>query len=173
MGYANQQAFEPVAKVGDNLWLLPGDHPKSGYYRVLFVEPIFEIQHDFGTLAAGGSVEDVEIEDLYMADNELAQYRLQLLDDFKVKVKQPLAKTRFGTDKLITEITAFSQQLAQPELHRNEIFVIEDEKVLFTATNPTKYTSVKNRMRAFGYRYVLEKLPAPVTPFTAVNVGGR
>jgi len=173
MGYANQETFEPIAKVGDNIRLLPDDHPKAGYYRVLFVEPLHEIQYDFGALAAGGSAEDKEIEDLYMPDNELAQYRIYCMDDIEVKVKQPMAKTRFPTDKVVTEITAFSHQLLQPKMHRNELFVIEDEKVLFTVTNPTKYPSYRNRIKAVGYRYVLEKLPEAVAPFAAVNVGGR
>lgn len=171
--YANMEIYEPVAKVGDNIKLEPPDHPKAGFYRVLYAEVLHEIQHDFGALASGADTGDQEITNLYMPDNELAQYRIYCVDDFKLKVKQPLAKTRFPTDKLVTEITAFSHQLTQPKLHRNEVFVIEDEKIIFVATNLTKYSTYVNRLKAIGYRYVLEKLPAAVAPFTAVSIGGR
>ena len=170
MSYAYAETFEPIVKEGENVRLLPEDHPKAGFYRVKYVEPLHEIQYDFGTIAAGGESGDKEINNIYMPDNELAQYWIIVLDDIEVEVKQPKAKTRYVTDKKVTKITYFTQQISP---YRNVVWVIEDEKIFFNASNPTRSSIPRARIKLFGWRYVLEPLAERPEKYATVYVGGR
>ena len=165
-------AFEPVVRVAENLELLPEDHPKHGYYKVLYVEQLPEVFHDFGTISAERSVDDKEVTSLYMPDGELAQYRFHPIDDLEVKIKQPSGLSRFVTKHKWLAVTSRTHQQA-PKMNPSEIFVIEDEGVYFTVKNPAKSETKKSRVKFFGWRFVLEKLVEKPDRYTPIPVGGR
>ena len=169
---AFEERLSPSAQIGDNLELIPEDHPKKGFYRVEYIEQIHPIDYDFGSLAAGTEGTDTEITDLYMDDLELAEYVTHLVDDLELSVKQPFAKTRFKTKSVVTRITKLATQL-DPLLSRNRIFVIEDEKVYFVPKNPTKYARPSNKVRFQGWRYILTELKVKPEKYTRIPVGAR
>ena len=167
-----REVFEPVVRVKENLELIPEDHPKHGYYKVLYIEQLPEFIHDFGSIAGEGSVADVKVENIYMPDSELAQYRFHPIDDLEIKIKQPSGISRFKTKHKWLAVTSRTHQQA-PKMYLSEFFVIEDEGVYFTVTNPAKSTTKKSRVKFFGWRFVLEKLAEKPDRYTPIPVGGR
>ena len=105
-----------------------------------------------------------------MPDGELAQYRLILLDDVEVLVKQPATKERFSTKVGPTKLT-FKDQMLRPGSY--EIFVFEDRKVKFKVYNPTNEIQPTARIMFLGFRYKLEKLDKAPERWTAVFIGGE
>jgi hypothetical protein len=167
------ESFEPIVKIRENIRLLPDDHPKHGYYTVEYIEPLRSITYDFGSIAPETEGSDTEIENLYMPDGEMAQYRYVLLEDFTLKIKQPLTKTRYATDVVVTTVSKMDQSVPLGnKVPRNELFVIEDEKVYFVPLNPTKYPRYRARIKFEGYRYVIRPIPKP-DKWTDITVGGR
>lgn len=172
MSFVFATKFEPIVKVEENICLLPKRAEiDDTYFRILFIEQLHPIDHDFGSLAAGASSGDVEIENLYLDKNTLGQYRAIPLDDIKILVKQPKARTRHATQKALTYISPFSHQMFAT-LHPNEFFIIEDDKIYFNTTNPGKYTEGKNRVRFIGYKFNLEPLTTVPKPVTYVPIEG-
>ena len=170
MSHAYSLQFEPVARVGENIRILPDGIEGAGYYRVAFLEPIHPIVKDFGALAAGGDTGDQEVSELYMQDGELAQYRIILLDDVEVLIKQPATKERFSTKVGATRLT-YQGQFIRPGSH--EIFVFEDSpKVKFVVYNPGLAPIPTSRLMFIGFRYKLERLERPPDRWTAVTIGG-
>jgi len=70
MGVAYAKEFLPIAHVDENINITP-----YGYVIVKCVEPLPQIDYDFGTIAAETEVEDKEIEEIYMPELQKAQYR--------------------------------------------------------------------------------------------------
>ena len=169
---AFEERLSPSVQIGDNLELIPEDHPKRGFYRVEYIEQIHPIDYDFGSIAAETEGTDTEIDDLYVNDLELAEYVVYLIDDLELTVKQPFAKTRFKTKGKVTPITKLAPQL-DPYLSRNRVFVIEDEKIYFLPKNPTKYGRPSNKVRFQGWRYILTKLVEKPEKYARIPVGAR
>ena len=169
---AFEERLSPSVQIGDNLQLLPEDHPKSGYYRVEYIEALHLISHDFGSISSETETADTEISNLYMDDLELGEFVISLIDDIELMIKQPFAKTRFKTKSLVTRITKLATQL-DPFLSRNRVFVIEDEKIYFVAKNPTKYARPSNKVSFQGWRYILTKLDVKPDRYARIPVGAR
>jgi len=169
---AFQPEFKPIARVGENVLCQPED--KYGYFKIIYIEPLPEIVHDFGPLDPDTGTGDKEITALYMPDGEMAQYRIIPLDDIVITaLKQPLAKTRWSAKNVNFQLTKTSlQQVMTSPMHIAEIFVLEDEKVYFNVKNPTQYRQLKNRAKFIGFRYKLEKLTARPSVYTVVPVEG-
>jgi hypothetical protein len=157
---AYREVFEPIAQVDQNLYVFAPSRPKiHGYYRVLFVEPTLEIVHDFGALAAQGDTGDVEVTELYMDDDNCANYRIYPLDDVVVGAKQPKALQRWTTKEASGYLDQMHGQVAgKDHRHMTEVFVWEDEKLFFVVANPLYYPAKKSRVLFQGYRYSVEKL---------------
>lgn len=170
-----QVEFLPVVKVEENIGLYLRQKRKivEKFFKVRFIEPIQPIIYDFGSIDAEDDTGDVEVEELYMADLELAQYRIVPIDDVSIALKQPLAVTRWATDKATTLLQKppLSLEILKA-LQMGEFFIYEDEKAYFLVTNPTKYRQLKNRVMFPGWRYVLEELPAKPAKWTWIPVEG-
>lgn len=169
MGAFDTPAFFPIAKPREFLAL----HPLSsyGYYKIVWVEQLPEIEEDFGSISAESSLTDKEITDLYMKDGRMAQYDFYSPDDLLVTtVKQPLAKTKWVTKDSVAKATSFSFQVA-PHIHR--IFVFEDEKIFFTVKNPTKYAKPLTRLRFVGWAYRIERVEKEPQVYTDVPLEGE
>jgi len=162
--------FIPIVRKGENLELVKSDTGEVvGYYNVTYIEQLPEKIHNFGSLAAETSADDQEVTDLYMKDNQLAQYRLIPLDDEEITVSQPKSKKRFATKSYVHKITARTCQIAP---HLTQLFVLEDEKIFFTVKNPSKYTRPMHRILYYGWRFCLTKLPTPPPVYTTIPVEG-
>jgi len=173
---AFQLEFVPIAKVEENVGLYQYvAKKKARYFMVKFIEPLNPVEHDFGGLAAESSTGDQEVPNdrLYLPDLEMGQYLVIPLDDVYIKVKQPLAKSRWVTKGQITELRKRYYSY-EPLKHMNlgQIFVFEDEKVFFDVRNPIKYPILKSRVIFPGFRFVLEELEVRPERFTWVPIEG-
>jgi len=168
LGAFDTPPFYPIAKPREFLAL----HPLSsyGYYRIIWMEQLPEIEKNFGSIDAETSLKDQEVTEIYMKDGRMAQYDFYSPDDIVVTaIKQPLAKTKWVTKESVAKATSFSFQIA-PHIHR--IFVFEDEKVFFTIMNPTKYTKPLTRLRFIGWAYRIEKVEKKPETYSDVPVEG-
>ena len=152
--------FEPIAKVGENIILVPLESyslDKAGrprYFKVTHIEPLPAIYHDFGSISASSEVTDKEISNLYLHDNQLGQYRIYPLDDIVIKVKQPKSSKRYATKNYVSSIDAFTY----PDNLR-EIFIFEDENATyFDVSNPNNYAISKARAKFVGWKFILEPI---------------
>lgn len=165
--------FRPIVKIREHIRLFPDRHQKAGYYYVEYIEPLHPITSNFGALAANTEGSDTEMTDLYVNAGDLAQWRVYLLDDFVITVKQPLSDTRYAAKSKVTTLSKRGQDSPMnKELPRNEIFVVEDEKVYFRPSNPTQYSQYRQRILCEGYRYVIVKLASKPDVWSDVVIGG-
>ena len=162
--YPFKSDFEPVALPGENICILP----ERKFYRVKYVEPLPEIEKDFGAISASSTLSDQEVEEIYMPKNELAQYRVTLkTPGLKLKVKQPRGTGRFLTKKqqaVITDLTSGT--------NLTEIFQFEDTTFIVDVTNTTSSNLSESKVVFSGFRYVLEPLKEEPEKYTCVPVGG-
>lgn len=150
-----RERFEPIVLIGENLHLMPDDK----YYRVVFLEGLPLIEHDFGATSSGDELRNQEITEIYLGDNELGQYRMMVVDNLKVYVKQPsgIGKwlTRNGQAYLI-DYSTYSQAFSE-SLQLTEFYQWEDTPFIVDVTATADNTTA-SRLWFFGYRYVLEEL---------------
>ena len=148
--------IEPVAKIGENIIFTPLNSYayKSGrplFYKIAYIEPIPAVFKDFGTVSASSSITNQEVTDLYMDDNQLAQYRVIPIDDIEVAINQPQAMARFTTKSY----TSYVSKLTDPHSFL-EFFVFEDNnKPYFKITNPHDWDIAKSRVKFIGWKYIL------------------
>lgn len=171
---AYREVFEPVAQVDQNLYVFAPSRPKiHGFYRILFLEPLPEIVHDFSALAAGADTGDVEVADLYQDDDNCANYRIFILDDVVLETKQPKALAKWTTRTATAHLDQMhGQYYAKRGHHLTEVFVWEDEKLYFVVTNPIQYPIKKSRVLFEGYRYSIERLTEKPKQFAFFPVEG-
>lgn len=162
--------FQPVQRENGFIKTLP----LNKFYRVLYVEQLAEVPpKDHGVVAAETTLADQEFTDLYVNDDEVAQYRLIPVDDVVVTLKQPLAESRFTGKNATGRITQFQQPPVWTERYNlAEIFVFKDDKVFLDITNPTKYVQQMTRVQPIGFRYVLEPVMQQPTQYVALPTQG-
>jgi len=84
--------FDPVLLPNETAILMGGDFPSDGQpVRCRAVGALPERIKDFGTLTAGSWSTEQEDTRLELLTNELGQYRMRLLNDFQMKLKNPSA----------------------------------------------------------------------------------
>jgi len=157
--------LEPIAKVDENVQLIGGG--SVVFARIVYIEPLPSIRHDFGSLSAGSSTSPTEFTELRMPEDELGQFRLAPLDNITFQVNQKRSTQRFATQQTVSSIEAsvFRDNLS-------EIFVLELDAPFLTVTNPTSSTLPKTRVVASGFRYQLDRLVGKPAKFTTVPVAG-
>jgi len=131
-------------------------------YKVVWLEPIPLLIHDFGSIAAGKAKDKVKVETLKMPKSELGHFRFKVLDDVEVELYQPKATARFAT---VTEVGKVDFRAF------GEVFVWEDAVPYMTVRNPTRYDLPMSRVAFSGYRLQLERLPEvpPVYAFAPIS----
>ena len=151
------EKFEPIAKVGENLILIPpssycvDNNGRLVFYKITFIEPLPEIIKDFGAVSASSSVTDQEVTELYVYDNQLAQYRIYPISDVQIKVKQPKASTRYATKNTVSYISKFTK----PDNLR-EIFIFSDKNATyFDIINPRAEALSESLVRFVGWKFIL------------------
>ncbi|RLG82543.1 MAG: hypothetical protein DRO09_00165 [Thermoprotei archaeon] len=165
----------PVAKVDENIYLY---YPKSsevhGYYKVLYVEPLPLISHNFGSLDAKGVLTDQEVKALYVPDGWLAHYRILPREDVTVKVKQPGGQARWitKTGVAVLSLLGLGRKISE-YAQLAEIFIYGDQTVKFEVVNNTYYPLPRCIVDFVGFRYKLEKLPTKPDKFTFVPLQGE
>ena len=133
---------------------------KWNYKSVLYVEPLppsDTLIKDFGAISNGDTKENVKLDILGMESNELGQFRIQVLDDIKVKFFQPRASARFVTKNVVVEIDKYSA-IFDPELKLSEFFVFGGRYPRVDIRNNSGEDLTKTRVVFKGYRYVTEAI---------------
>lgn len=175
--FAFKEEFEPVVNIGENVQLFPLKDDKTGvkYVKVLYIESLPFLLHDFGAVAAG-AVAQVEFVELYLDDNEFGQFRVvPLVDDLTIdQLAQPRVNRRWVTrNSNWQSLYEFADPRMNPMIekyHLNEIFQHEDDG-LFVVPSSVGGLAVST-VGCYGFRYVFEKLETKPTVFTPIPVRG-
>jgi len=172
-----KEEFEPVVNIGENVQLFPLKDKKTGYKyaKVVYIESLPFLLHNFGVIAAG-AVAEVEFTQLYMDDNEFGQFRvIPLVDDFTLnQLAQPRASRRWVTRnsnwQSLYEIADPRTNPMMEKYHLNEIFQHEDDG-LWVIPSSVGGVAAGN-IGCYGFRYVFEVLEKIPTVFTPIPVRG-
>ena len=164
-----EKDFTPVVMPDQYVKILPD----YGFYKVLQVEPIGYLIKDFSVSIASESwSRGNELQEVYVLDDEMAQWRLKVLDDIEVIIA-PLGKERKrGSLKYGSPVSAGKLVDTYNESENStEFFSFEDEKIYIDIYNPTKYTITTERILLYGYKYKLEKMPTAPGKYTVIPIG--
>jgi hypothetical protein len=157
--------FEPVVNPRENVRLIP----INKFYVVEYIEPIYDQIIDLGTVNSGASSSLHEATELDLKQLEMGQWRLLILDDFELIIKQPRATERGTTKTQSTRVTPYTIFL-DPELKSTEIYTFEDKnRVYLQAENKGQY-DVYARVLAFGWKFMLEELTERPAKWTDIFV---
>ena len=127
------QIFEPIVKEGQTLQLYGSRMSPDGKgFKCVAIGALPEYVKDFGALSADTWGNDNEDTNLEMGPIELAQFRMQVLDDIKVRIKNPAAVQQWRTNRTNFYLPQFPQDaennFRKEELWRmSEFFIFEDE----------------------------------------------
>jgi hypothetical protein len=100
--------FDPVLLPNETATLRGPDFPEDGQpVMCVAVGGLPEYQKDFGSLTAATWDRDNEDSNLEMGTNELAQLRMEILDDFKIELKNPSSTKQWLTNKTNFYLTRF------------------------------------------------------------------
>jgi len=151
-------AIEPVVLPGETVgvWV----NKWFTFYEVVYIEGVPRsdpLEFDFGAIAAGGVTAVTPLLLTEMPDNEFAQLRAAVIDDFTVILYQGRADQRHKLRNRVATYTPFTA-LFDPDGHTGEFYVFEEQHAFGQATNQTAYAMTTARMVFWGFRYVLEQL---------------
>lgn len=96
-GYTYKTAFEPVALPGESLHLIKTDQELD--VEIVSVGAMPWYQHNFGAQTAATWSLNNEITALEMSSLELAQYRIIVLDDYQLYLKNPSGVEQWRTSR--------------------------------------------------------------------------
>lgn len=175
--FAFKEEFEPVVNIGEIVQLFPLKDKETGwkYVKVLYIEALPLLQHDFGVIAAG-AVAQVEFIELYMDADEFGQFRVvPVVDDFTLdQLAQPRANRRWVTQnsnwQSLFEVADPRNNPLMEKYHLNEIFQHEDDG-LWVVPSSVGGLAVST-IACYGFRYVFEVLKKKPTVFTPIPVRG-
>lgn len=98
MGFCFSPKFEPVLMPNETATLMGAAFPKDGQPILCLANGALpEYQKDFGTVTAAQWLSDQEDSNLEMGTGELAQFRMAILDDFKLELKNPAPQDQWRT----------------------------------------------------------------------------
>jgi len=166
------EKFEPIVQPREFLETFP----KKKFYRVemVYILPLFSVDlcdadHINDDVTTAESVE-VEIEDIYLDDDEIAQYRMIPRDDFNITyMAKPRARQYLTIrNKVFSVPTMFDDprtNVAIEKLNLNEIFQFENTEMWVKATS-NALVLTEARLEFFGFRLI-------VTPISTLPDGVR
>lgn len=171
MGKAFATEFEPVAYPGENILLLPTKEA----YRVEFVEQIPIIEKDFGALDAGAETASTKVTELELDNLQLGQYRMYIVDNIAItEFRQPFGAGRFLVKNVVPQIDSTFQSIDFTKLSQfTEFYVFEDDVPYVKVKNLDTANAITNsRIKFFGWKYYLTKLPRIPESYKTVPVAG-
>lgn len=128
--------------------------PKGGS---LVVNLLANAQPTVATIAAGVTVSTIPMQTpMEMDGYEMGQWRFRLLDDFQIRVYEPISLPRFVVKNARATISKWGQ-VSDPDDHQTELFVWQDEWPGFDVINPTAFTLATCRIALYGYRYRMKR----------------
>ena len=159
--YSN--SFEPILLEGHTATLYGSGQAVEGLNVVCkAVGALPEYQKDFGALTAATWDTDNEDTNLEIGTMELAQYRMRILDDMQVRLKNPSSVQQWRTNKTNFYLPMYPQEEGQDWLKNflwkvSEFFVFEDDNTprfdLYSAK-----TLATSRVLFSGWKFKLQKI---------------
>lgn len=164
MGFAYNLEFDPVLLPGETATLKGIELPADGQ-PVLCVAFIAlpEYEKDFGPLTAATWKEDQEDENLELGQNEFAQMRMIIKDDFKLKIKNPSATELWRTAKQSFYLRQFPTDTGQDWEKRmlwrmSEFYIWEDNTPRFNLYSEVAQSKARVLFR--GWKFFIKKIDA-------------
>jgi len=161
-----KEKLEPIVLPLENVAIARGlDESKWKYYKVKYIEPIF-LEVTTSTITAGSS-EDLDLSDLELHKNEFAQIRFSIeTTGFELEIWLPAATSKYTTKNKKLRVQKWVTD-TYPNL--TELTYAEDVTPKVTVYNESGSDGAAT-IRFYGFRYVLEPLPARPEKFTVVYV---
>lgn len=154
--------FKGILEVGHSVILKGSDFPSEGKsYRCVAIDALPEYVKDWGALTAATWSTDNEDTNLELDTNELGQLRMMVLDDVRVRLKNPAPVTKWRTAKTIFYLPQFpstsGDDWAKEYLFRmSELFYWQDTTPRFDLYSATTVTVA--RVLFTGFKFKLEPL---------------
>ena len=151
--------MQPVCQAGDTVGLWIGKVWK--FAKVTLVEGLpfgSPLVQNLGAIAAGGTVQPVQLTILDMNNYEFGQFRAKVLDDFAAELYLGRADKRFSTKSVNSRITVYTDQV-ENIYNTTEFFICEDNHAFMAGYNETGYALTQARVAFWGFRYAYEELP--------------
>jgi hypothetical protein len=149
--------MEPVALIGHNVNVIQSS--SNSYRKVVWFEAIPPFQFlNIGAIAAATTSGRVQATNLDFWDNEFGQIRWYPLDNAQVRLFLPNANGRHTLRNIQVPVDPTIVD-RDPCLHLTEMFIWEDQRPAFEATNYTAVALAQCRLVGMGYRFITEKLP--------------
>lgn len=155
--------FNPILLEGMTATLF-GNNVKEGGMNVacVGVGALPEYQKDFSSLTAATWERDKEDTNLEMGGKELAQFRMRVLDDFKLQIKHPSSVSQWRTNKVNFFLRQWLAGDDVDEAYRNflwkasEFFVFENTTPRFDVYSEN--TQSQSRVSFSGWRFKLREI---------------
>lgn len=153
-----QTLFEPVVKPRENVRLIP----LNKFYKVLYLEPVWNLMINLGTVSSDTEQATLtEVKEIDLNDGWLGQWRICLLDDFDLVVRQRRANERGATKDKVTRISPYIMAL-DPELRSTEFYTFGDDyRIYVKASNKGRKYDVVARILFYGWKYKLQGIQEP------------
>ena len=169
--------FTPVVQIGEKVLLMTVDGYKFG--KVTWIEPIPFIEVDFGALDPGATSDEREMTELYVEDNEFAQYRFVIETDNVVLVRHscPRAVVYYATKNAYPVVPpASSYGLIEPikRFQLTEFYQYKDTSRFMQVQNIGASATPEAKLAFFGYLFEFEEIPGkPEKPYTVIPTVAR
>ena len=154
-----KKEFEPIVRPLEYVALMNDvSMSKWIFGKVIFIEPLQPITINLGSLSAAdpnryptpGTTKTLD--SIAVGDNEFAQYRIKVLDDFLLEIKLPPALSRFINRNGPTYVQRISRdQLTEIFVYKDDVPTVQPYSILFTDLEVA-------RIMVYGFRYVFVKL---------------
>ena len=149
--------FEPVVQIGQKVCLLT---PSPKYFEVEWIEPIPWIKKTWSSVAAGDEKEE-ELKELYVEDDEFAQYRFAVITDgfIVTKMECPKAAGMWVTKETgltVPDHSTLANYEPLKRLQLLEFYQWKDTKRYMTLKNTTTSTA-DGEVVFFGYVFKIKE----------------
>jgi len=167
--YVFKTNFEPVFLPGETARLITSSATLN--VECVAVGALPEYQKDFGSLSAATWDTDNEDSNLEMSSLELAQLRMRIIDDMKLRFNNLGPTRQWRTAKTDFYLRQFPQESGEDFLKEflfkaSEFFVYEDDTPRFDLYSEVALDN--SRVKFSGWRFKVKELPkgAPVPKMT-------
>jgi len=159
--------FNPILEVGHSVILKGSDFPAAGKnYRCIAVDALPEYIKDWGSLTAATWDTDNEDTNLELGKNELAQMRIMVLDDIRVRLNNPAPVSKWRTTSTRFYLPQFPASANEDWLKeylfaQSEFFYWEDNTPRFDLYSTP--TATESSILFTGWRFKLEPITSKGT----------
>ncbi len=165
--------FEPVVQAGDYIKLFPEDVFGNTLYVVAEPPVAYPVAAvvDIGPIDPNGETSLVEIDDLALPPNWIGQWRMMLVDDFKISEMRYRGKAGQAAFALKNNVGFVTKESAK-DGWLTEFFTWRDDKIYVRGYNIHDFKLGKARIKFSGYAFKIEPVTGMVEkPYTRIYIG--